>query len=74
MKALNAFKLNIFNNLCFMYKCKQNLNPPVFRDIFTHRTKPNMRFEMNILFKNLSAEQILVSIVFHTVDPNFGTK
>ena len=22
-----------------MYKCKQNLNPPVFRNIFTHRTK-----------------------------------
>ena len=39
MKALNVFKLNIFNILCFMYKCKQNLNPPVFRKIFTHRTK-----------------------------------
>ena len=22
-----------------MYKCKQNSNPPVFRNIFTHRTK-----------------------------------
>ena len=22
-----------------MYKCKQNLNPPVYRNIFTHRTK-----------------------------------
>ena len=22
-----------------MYKCKKNLNPPVFRNIFTHRTK-----------------------------------
>ena len=39
MKALNVFKLNIFNILCFMYKCKHNLNPPVFRNIFTHRTK-----------------------------------
>ena len=39
IKALNVFKLNIFNILCFMYKCKQNLNPPVFRNIFTHRTK-----------------------------------
>ena len=36
MKALNVFRLNIFN---FMYKCKQNLNPPMFRNIFTHRTK-----------------------------------
>ena len=39
MKALNVFKLNIFNILCFVYKCKQNVNPPVFRNIFTHRTK-----------------------------------
>ena len=39
MKALNVIKLNIFSILCFMYKCKQNLNPPVFRHIFTHRTK-----------------------------------
>ena len=39
MKALNVFQLNIFNILCFMYKCKQDLNPTVFRNIFTHRTK-----------------------------------
>ena len=36
--------------------------------------KPNMRFEMNILFKNLYAQQILVSIAFHTVDPTFEGK
>ena len=30
--------------------------------------------EMNILFKNLYVEQILVSIAFHTMDPTFGTK
>ena len=74
MKALNVFQLNIFNILCFMYKCKQNLNPPLFRNIFTHKQKPNMRSEMKILFKNPYAEQILVSIAFHTVDPTFGTK
>ena len=39
MKALNVFKLNIFNVLCFMYKCKQNLNPPVFRNIFYPQNK-----------------------------------
>ena len=33
-----------------------------------------MRSKMKILFKNLCAEQILVSIAFHTVDPIFGTK
>ena len=67
-------KLNIFNILCFIYKCKQNLNSPVFRNTFTHRTKPNMRSEIKILFKNLYAEQILASIAFHTVDSIFGTK
>ena len=39
MKVLNVFQLKIFSILCFMYKCKQNLNPPVFCNIFTHRTK-----------------------------------
>ena len=39
MKTLNLFQLNIFNILCFMYKCNQNLNSPVFRNIFTHGTK-----------------------------------
>ena len=33
-----------------------------------------MRSEMKILFKNLYAEQILVSIAFNTVDPTFETK
>ena len=40
MKTLNDFELNIFNILCLMYKCKQNLNP-VFHNIFTHKTKTN---------------------------------
>ena len=39
MKPLNVFKLNIFNILYFMSKCKQNVNPPVFRNIFAHRAK-----------------------------------
>ena len=33
-----------------------------------------MRSEIKILFKNLYAEHILVSIVFHTMDPTFETK
>ena len=40
MKTLTVFQLNIFNILCFMCKCEQNLNPPVFHNIFTLRTKP----------------------------------
>ena len=37
--ALNVFKLKALNVLCFMYKCKQNLNPPLFYNILTHRAK-----------------------------------
>ena len=35
-----------------MYKCKQNLNPSVFRNIFTHRTKTKyaLRNENSISF------------------------
>ena len=33
-----------------------------------------MRSEMKILFENLFAEQILVSIAFHTIDLTSGTK
>ena len=33
-----------------------------------------MRSEMKIPFKNLYAEQILISIAFHTMDPTFGKK
>ena len=36
------------------------------------KQKSNMHSKMKILFKNLSAEQILVSIVFHTVNPTVG--
>ena len=73
-KALNAFKLNIFNISSFMHKCKQNLNPPVFRNIFTHRTKAKYQIsKMKTLFKNLYAKQILISIAYHTTDLTFGT-
>ena len=67
MKALNVFKLNIFNILCFMYKCKQNLNP-VFCSIFTHRTKTKYALRNKNYIQELYAEQILVSIAFDSMD------
>ena len=50
MKSLNVFKLNNFNFLCFMYKCKQSSNLPIFCNIFTHRTKTKyvLRIEYSI--------------------------
>ena len=65
LKALNGFQLNIFNILYFMYKCMQNLSPPVFRNIFTHRTKTkyalrNENFIQELLFQtNISQYCIL---------------
>ena len=74
MKALNVFKLNIFNIVCIMYKCKQNLNPPVFPNIFTHRTKTKYALRNEYSIQELLCRTNLVSIAFHTVDPTFGTK
>ena len=39
MNALNVFQLNVFSIFCVMYKCKQNLNPPLFRNIFYSQNK-----------------------------------
>ena len=39
MNILDVFQLNVFNILCFMYKCYLNSNPPVFHNVFLHRTK-----------------------------------
>ena len=36
--------------------------------------KPDTRSEIKILLKNLYAEHILASTVFHNVDPTFETK
>jgi hypothetical protein len=45
MKILNIYQLNIFNILCFMYKCKTNSSPVSFHNLYTlkHRNKYNLR-------------------------------
>ena len=74
MKPLNTFQLNVYNILCFICKCKQNLDPPYFVIVLLTEQKPNMRGEMKILFKKPYAEKMLVSILFHTINSIFGTK
>jgi len=44
MKALNVYELNVFNILCFMYKCRYNLSPYVFRDIY--KLKPINKYTL----------------------------
>ena len=44
MKALNIYELNIFNILCFMFKCKENLSPSVFINLYN--LKPKSKYEL----------------------------
>ena len=39
MKILNIYQLNIFNILCFMYKCKTNASPVSFHNLYTLKDK-----------------------------------
>ena len=57
-----------------MYKCKQDLNPPIFRNIFTHRTKTKYALRNENSIQEPLCRTILVSIAFHTMDPIFVTK
>ena len=44
MKALSVYQLNIYNNLCFMYRCKHNSCPSIFYGIFT--IKPPNKYSL----------------------------
>ena len=55
-----------------MYKCNQIFL--YFAIFLLTEQKPDTRSEIKILLKNLYAEHILVSTVFHNVDPTFETK
>ena len=74
MRALNVFKLNIFNIFVLCINVSKIQILLYFAIFLPIEQKPYMGSEMNILFKNLYVEQILVRIGFHTVDPTFGTK
>lgn len=60
MIAVSIYKLNIFNVLCFIHKCKYNLNPWVFGDVFVWRTRNKYSV-------------FVYSIVFHIMEPTFRT-
>ena len=34
MKILNIYEINVFQVLCFMFKCKMKISPPIFHKIF----------------------------------------
>ena len=51
-----------------MYKCKQNLNPPIFRNIFTHRTKTKYALRNENSIQEPLCRTNLVSIAFHNVE------
>ena len=39
IKVLNVYELNIFNILCLMYKCKNEMCPPALRDLYNPRPR-----------------------------------
>ena len=53
-----------------MYRCNQNLNTPVFHNIFTHRAKTKYVLRNENSIQETLCEQILVSMAYRTVDPN----
>ncbi|MBY0581189.1 MAG: hypothetical protein K2P53_05870 [Rickettsiales bacterium] len=50
MKIFNIYQLNVFNTLCFMYKCKINSAPVSFHNLYTlkDKNKYNLRNENSI--------------------------
>ncbi|MBY0581213.1 MAG: endonuclease/exonuclease/phosphatase family protein, partial [Rickettsiales bacterium] len=52
MNALNIYQLNVFNVLCFMFKCKELMSPDVFTNLY--KIKPLNKYNLrcnNILEK-----------------------
>ena len=46
MKILNVYEINIFQVLCFMFKCKMKTSPPIFHMIF--QLKPPNKYAMRL--------------------------
>ena len=44
MCALSIYDLNVFNIICLMYKCKNNLSPLISRDLYT--VKPENKYTL----------------------------
>ena len=75
MIVFSVYKLNMFNILCFIHKCKYNLKLVGCFAMFLRREQEtNMRSEMKILFMSLYVKKIIFSIAFHIVDPTFRTE
>ena len=36
MKILNIYQINVFKVICFMFKCKLKLSPPIFHNIYIY--------------------------------------
>ena len=51
MKILSIYELNIFQTICFMFKCREGTSPNIFHNLYTikPRNKYNMRSEMTLV-------------------------
>ena len=57
LKALNIFKLNVFQVLLFMFKCKNHLNPKIFDDQIS---KINHKYQTRHSLINLSKPKVIL--------------
>ena len=73
-KALNIYELNIFNILRFMYKCKYDMCPPIFEDVYNLKSRNKYTFVIMIAFLNLYVELISKSFVSIIADLSIGTE
>ena len=48
MKILNVYEINIFQTLTFMFKCKLDVSPKIFRNLFT--LKPPNKYVLRSKF------------------------
>ena len=44
MKILNVYEINVFKVICFMFKCKLKLSPPIFHNIY--QLKPSNKYTL----------------------------
>jgi hypothetical protein len=80
MNILNVYQLNVFNILCFMFKCRENLSPTVFKNVYNlkQKNKYNLRTNNTLVapFCQQKKDQFFVSyrgpyLWNKIVSPNF---
>ena len=74
MKPLNIVHINLFHIICFMFKCKKKIPPPIFHSLFTPKSenKYNIRSrgELTELLHRKKLPSLTLTIVVHIYEIN----